>query len=157
MVGPGVGVVRLERPADEPDRPDGERLRAFVDYALLDGEQIAVVNRDLDRIARAIGRLGSQSHGMARREYSAVGRPNGVERWGALAAPAERGDISAWSAERRQQPNRRRILGDRLPLANQDEIVDLRALEVDRALQRGSRDLHSRRGAKHRRAGLKSL
>ena len=53
-----------------------------------------------------------------------------------MSDPAEGGDIGARRAERREEPDRRGILGDGLLLPEEDEIVDLRALEVDRALER---------------------
>ena len=75
---------------------------------------------------------GRPGRGPAR---SAVHTASAVGRLDALAGPAEAGEIAGRRAGGRQQPHRRRILGDALALAQQHQIVDPRALEVDRALR----------------------
>ena len=118
-----------------------------VGNALLDGEHVAVVDRDLDLVAGAVWRLRAERDGMPRRQLLAVGGPDRVQRrpLSALRGPAELGEVGARRAERRQEPNRRRILVDRLLVIEQLEVVDLRALEVDRAGELGRLDADSRR------------
>ena len=96
---------------------------------------------------------------MARRELLAVRSPHGVEggHLRSLRGPAELRDVGARSAERRQQADRRRVGRDRLLLVEEQEIVDLRALEVDRAHQRRRADADSRAEAKAADTELQSL
>ena len=61
-----------------------------------------------------------------------------------LHVRGQRPEFVVGGAERRQQPNRRRVLGDRLPLAKQHQVVDLGALEVDRSGQRLRLNAHAR-------------
>ena len=153
---PAVGIDRLRGAAHQADRADHDRFARTVHDPLIDREQIAVVDRDLHFIAHAVGALGRQGHGMAGRQQRAIGGPHGVEvgNGDVLSDPAERGDIGSRRSQRREQPHRGRILLDRLALANHHEIVDLRTLEIERALERRRFNPHARSGSEHRRAAL---
>ena len=96
---------------------------------------------------------------MAGRERCAVGRPHRVEVGclRPLRSPAERGDVGIGRADRREQADRWRILCDGLALTDEDEVVDLGALEVDRALERRRDNAHARRRGENLGAGLERL
>ncbi len=72
----------------------------------------------------------------------AVGSPGTVRvgQLDALTAPAEAGEIGVLRAARAEQADRRAILGDRFLVGRQQDIVDARALQVDRSLELGRID-----------------
>ena len=124
---------------------------------LLDREQIAVVDRDLDLVARAVGHLRAQRHRMAGRQQlgcprsttcraSGAARPAPVQpNDGDMAPGAPSGDSSRTGGE---------FLAIVCRSSDQQQIVDLRALEVDRAGERWRSIAHARRSRRARRRRL---
>jgi hypothetical protein len=111
------------------------------------GEQIAVVDRKLDREGLTLPVIPAQRHRFAGGEHIARCGPHGVgvrQRGGTRGRPAEAGEIGVAAAVRREQADGRRILVDRLALCGQHQIVDLRALEIDRSGEARRGDLHAR-------------
>ena len=138
VAGPARGVGSTCRRGWQRHRGDRDRRGAEVGDPLRDGEQIAVVDRDdqLEPQARGVG--PATGDGLAGRERRRAGGPDGVGVGGgdAVAGPAEAGEIGGRGACRRQQRTGGDFRRDRLALAQQDQVVDPRALEVDRAADR---------------------
>src|SRR5207237_1806184 len=75
VVLPGRPIARLACPADKPDWPHRQRLAGGVRDALLDREEIAVIDRDPDLVAGSVGGLRGQRHGLAGAQRRSVGGP----------------------------------------------------------------------------------
>ena len=123
---------------------DRDRLCAGIGDGLPHGEHILVVNRDGDAETLALAVRGVERDRLAGRQDGARGMPDriGRGRHQPFAPPAEACEISARRAGWRQQAHRRRILVDRLGVFAEHQIVDPRALKVDRTLQRWRIDSH---------------
>ena len=99
-------------------------------------EHVLVVDRDdaLEDEARAI--VPGQRHRLIGGQGFAVGGPDGVEIGSLGAARADEarlGPIGVRRAGRREQPDVRALRVDGLAIVLEDDVVDLAALEIDRA------------------------
>ena len=101
-----------------------------------DREHVFVIDRDdaLERKARAV--VPSQRHRLLDGQRLAVGGPNGVEIGGLGGVGADEtglGPIGVRRAGRREEADVRALRVNGLAIVLEDDVVELAALEVDRA------------------------
>ena len=133
-----AGDIGLAVAQDEPIGPHRRRRAAFVGDRVGDGEHVLVVDRDDPLEDEALAVVPGQRHRLFRRQRFRVGGPDGVEIGRLDAAGADiagRGPIGVGRAARREQPDQRAVFADRLAIVLEHEVVELAALEVDRAAE----------------------
>ena len=150
-----VVALDLGRAAPRNQRVRIQRDRRVADIGdvVLDGEEVAIVDRNDAAEGEAVAIVIFQRHGATRRQAAwafllphrvAVG--NSHRRAGGRD-PAELGVIGIWRARRREQHDRGRFRIDGLAELHQRQIVDLRALQRDAAADARGLDLDARAGA----------
>ena len=147
------GDVRLAVAQDEREGLHRRRRAAGIDDRIGDREHVLVVDRDdaLEGEARAV--VPGQRHRLIGGQGLAVGGPDGVEIGGLGAARADEarlGPVGVRRSGRREEPDVRALRVDGLAIVLEDDVVDLAALEIDRAADARRVDGHAR----GRRQGL---
>ena len=149
---PAVRVLRHAGAVDQRVASHRHRRLARVRHCLADGEQIVVVDRQIDAEAlSARVRCGQRYRTTGSEDVGGSG-PHCVRRrrHQPTIAPAELREIRLGCARGRQQPDRCRVLGNRFLVIGQHQVVDPRAAQVDRPLQAWRLDAHARALRQHR-------
>ena len=137
---------------DERERIERDRRAADVGDVVLDGEEIAVVDRNGAAEGEAFAIVPFERHRVARRQRAralllpyrlAVGKPPGRARG---RDPAELGIIGMGRVRRREQHDRGRFRIDGIAEFLQRQVVDARALQRDAARKPRRLDLDAGRG-----------
>ncbi len=133
------------------------RQGAGVGDGVGEGEHVVLVHVDLARERQALAVGVGQDDRLAGRERGALGeRPGGGGARQArhvLADPAEVHEPGEGRAFRPQHLDRRRVLGRRLAVLGEEEVVEACAAQRDRALQRRRRHRDTGAGGQGRGAG----
>ncbi|MCY1172774.1 hypothetical protein D9M73_129180 [compost metagenome] len=146
MVGPGIGLGADARARDQRIGAQRNRRGAGIGDGLAHREHIFGVDREGQREALALLVVPVERDRGVGGQRCAVGGEDGIAigNGDAVAIPAEAREIRILGAARREQADRRGVLVDRLLVFGQRQIIDPRALQVDRALQIGGLDCHAR-------------
>ena len=144
VVGPRVRLGADAGARDQRISAQRDRGCTPVGRDLPDREHVLVIDRDRQREPLAL-RIGpAERHRLAGAQHV---RRSGIEGIAigdghAVARPAEPGVIGVLGPARREQADRRRTLGDRLLILRQRQVVDPRALQVDRPVELRGFDPH---------------
>ena len=147
-----AGDLRRAVARDQRERIERDRRGADIGDVILDGEEIAVVDRNGAAEGEAVAIVVFQRHRIARRQRAGafllphrvlVGDPRGRA---ARRDPAELGVIGACRVRRRKQHDRGRFRIDRFAKLHQRQIVDAGALQRDAAGKARGFDLDARAG-----------
>ncbi len=147
-----VRVGRLAEPVDQRKAARIDRGGAGVGDCLLRGDQVIGIDAIFDA-ERLPGRVRPAQRYRRRRGQLRTARgPHGVRvrHLDALRRPAEAREIGGLGPARREQAHRGRILLDRLAIFAERDVVDARADEVDRPLDRGGFDRNTPAFGEHR-------
>ena len=154
MDGPGIGILGNAVAADIGIGFDTDRASTGVRHLLRGGDHVIVIDRQADfkELPRAV--VPAERHRAAGRQRAALRGPErvAIRRAQPFTLPAEACEIGVLRARRAVKADGRRILGDRFLIGRQHDVIDARALEVDRAGQLGRADGNARAFPEHKRA-----
>ncbi len=133
-----------------PERRDRDRGGALVRHRVGDGEHVLRVHGDGAGERQTLGRTVAEHDRVPGRERTTAARgPERVQARQALqvgADPAELGEIGVDCALRPEQLHRRRLRIQGLVVAAEEQVVEARALQGHRALERRRLDGDARAG-----------
>ena len=149
----GLVVATDARPWEQRDR-----LVAGVDHRLVDGEHVVVIDRQFELEGQALAVVPGQCRRVTRGDGLPGGGPQGVvvrelDRLAGRSGPAILHIVGLPVRPRLQQPDQGRIRGQRLAVVFQDDVVDARAEQADRAFDALAPDRKARHVLRHGRHG----
>ena len=164
MQDPEAEDVRRVGPGNQPVGPQRDGAPAAIGHALGDPEHVVGVERDLLGEDEPGAVVPGENDRAVRPQRGLRGLPQCLRSGrcdvGVGGQPAELGEIGRASARRREQRDLRAVLLKGLPVVGQQQIVDPRALEGERALHPVREDLHpglGRGGGRLRNGGARNV